>query len=183
MDRWCTDCRRSYSRDYYDAHHRKFPRGQRPRQSKAERQQKNRGWYEANKERIRVLTEEKRQAEREKNAADPSSWKPYRLARVLKAAKARAKKDNLAFDLTLDYLLSIATENCPVDNLPLQWEVKAQKDAGPSPRSPSIDKLIPSLGYTKGNVRIICHQYNSWKRDMTIGDMRTLLAYLKQNQS
>ena len=88
----------------------------------------------------------------------------------------------LNFNLTVEFLLSIAGDSCPVDGLPMDWQVNEGKELQPTSRTPSIDKIVPSLGYVEGNVQIICWQYNSWKRDMSINDMRILLAYLQTEQ-
>lgn len=37
--------------------------------------------------------------------------------------------------------------------------------------SPSLDKIYPGRGYIKGNVRIICQQCNSRKREMSSADL------------
>ncbi len=38
------------------------------------------------------------------------------------------------------------------------------------PDSPSVDKLIPALGYVKGNVAVISRRANQIKSDCTSGD-------------
>ena len=38
--------------------------------------------------------------------------------------------------------------------------------------TPSIDRIIPSLGYTKGNIQIVCYWYNvakfTWEEELFI---------------
>ena len=34
--------------------------------------------------------------------------------------------------------------------------------------SPTIDKINPKMGYTKGNVMVVSHLANSMKRDATV---------------
>jgi hypothetical protein len=33
-------------------------------------------------------------------------------------------------------------------------------DGHPTKNSPSLDKIIPKLGYVRGNVRVVCYQVN-----------------------
>lgn len=139
-------------------------------------------YYRRNKEQLLEQADSRRRQIRMTVANDPSLWKEYRLARILPGLKARAKAKGVDFDLTLDYLLSIAADHCPVDGLPMHWRVDAVLSKKTSPRSPSVDRLLPSRGYVKGNVQIICFQYNTWKRDMTLQDMQLLLAYFQEVQ-
>lgn len=143
---------------------------------------RGREYYLRNKERLLEQANNQRRQTRITVASDPSLWKEYRLARILPGLKTRAKAKGVDFNLTLDYLLSIAADCCPVDGLPMQWKVDAVPSKRPSPRRPSVDRLLPSRGYVKGNVQIICFQYNTWKRDMTLQDMQLLLAYFQEVQ-
>ena len=45
--------------------------------------------------------------------------------------------------------------------------------------SPTIDKLIPSLGYTKGNVWIVSRRANMIKSDATLEELELLVGNLK----
>lgn len=78
------------------------------------------------------------------------------------------RKNNIpfGFDSNMEFALhikEIAPENCPVFNQPLLL-----KGGGFSPYSPSVDKIIPSKGYVRGNLQIISYLANSMKRDASI---------------
>ena len=45
--------------------------------------------------------------------------------------------------------------------------------------SPTIDKLIPSLGYTKGNVWIVSRRANMIKSDATLEELELLVNNLR----
>ena len=78
----------------------------------------------------------------------------------LKSIKARAVAKGLPFDLTLD---DIAVPSvCPVLGLKLSREV-----GGKANSSPSVDRVVPSLGYVKGNVQVISELANRMKADAT----------------
>ena len=139
---------------------------------------RSREYYLQNKEQFKLYSTARKQAA----SNNRLMWKEYRLAKMLNSAKYRARQRCLNFNLTMDFLMSIASDNCPVDGLPMDWSVDENKRLQPMPRTPSIDKIVPSLGYVQGNVQIICWQYNSWKRDMSIHDMRILLSYLRKEQ-
>ncbi len=78
---------------------------------------------------------------------------------MLSAAKHRAKDQKLPFNLTIEDL-SIP-ESCPVLGLRLL--------SGPTIRdaSPTLDRIIPQLGYTKGNVIVISMLANRIKSNAT----------------
>lgn len=95
--------------------------------------------------------------------------KQRQLTSMLNSARRRAKQKGLPFDLDIEYLRSIAPTHCPYSQVPLRWELQAGRGSHgqPFPNSPSLDKLIPSKGYVKGNVAIVSHRANSIKRDAT----------------
>lgn len=44
-------------------------------------------------------------------------------------------------------------------------------------RKPSLDRVVPSLGYVKGNVRVISFRANRIKSDATADELRAVLSY------
>jgi hypothetical protein len=46
--------------------------------------------------------------------------------------------------------------------------------------SPSIDRLDSSLGYVKGNVKIICWRANRVKSDATVEELRAILNFMEE---
>lgn len=60
------------------------------------------------------------------------------------------------------YCKTIAPERCPVFDQPF-----AERGAGFSPWSPSIDKIDPCKGYVRGNIQVISMLANSMKRNAT----------------
>ncbi len=58
------------------------------------------------------------------------------------------------------YLDEIAPKKCPVFNKPLVAGIGKHGDM-----SPSIDKIIPSKGYVKGNIQVISYMANRMKNN------------------
>lgn len=93
---------------------------------------------------------------------------------MLRGAKYRTNKHGLpACNLTLDDIK--IPPRCPVFNT----EFKLGTDKAPLPESPSLDRIIPSLGYVKGNVRVISYRANFLKKDGTLNDFKLLVSYLE----
>lgn len=117
-------------------------------------------YYYANK----VLCSQRRQDYRKRNP-ERNLW--YK-------AKARAKSEGYAFNIEIDDI--VIPDTCPILGILL---VPGQGKVTES--SPSLDKVDPSKGYTKGNVRVISHKANSYKRDMSFKDIEALFNYMKNN--
>lgn len=83
-------------------------------------------------------------------------------------AKERAKRDGVPFDI--DFIDIVVPMRCPLLDIPLFVGSRQEHD-----NSPSIDKIIPSRGYVKGNIRVISHRANSIKRDASLEEMETLV--------
>lgn len=92
-----------------------------------------------------------------KNKFDPD----FRINRLVHMAKHRAKSSGVPFDIDKDYMMELWKHNegkCAILKIPLDL---GESDLGKvNPYAPSFDRIVPSLGYTKGNVRIICYQLN-----------------------
>jgi hypothetical protein len=99
----------------------------------------------------------------------------WRKKHLFKSLKNRAKVNNIPFDL--EYEDISWPEKCPVFDVVLQYDSidKAQNN------SASFDKVIPELGYVKGNVRIISHRANWLKQDSTIEQLEKIIRYMKEH--
>lgn len=95
---------------------------------------------------------------------------------IFRSAKGRAKRKGLSFNITQKDL--IVPKVCPV--LGIEIIPKASREMKQRDSSPSIDRIIPSLGYVKGNVRIISNRANRLKSDMTIEECKLILKDLEK---
>lgn len=95
---------------------------------------------------------------------------------MLRRAKARAKKINLPFNLTIEDI--IIPDKCPILNIPLMHQLGRAND-----NSPSLDKIIPSLGYVKGNVAVISSKANSMKSNFSLEQLEILIVYMRNHIS
>jgi hypothetical protein len=98
--------------------------------------------------------------------------KKHPLQNMYHNAKQRAKKQNVPFELTKEYLSSIMTDTCPILGIQLEF-------AGSSTRynSPSLDRLIPELGYVEGNVYIISNKANAIKNNASPEELRKVAQW------
>lgn len=93
---------------------------------------------------------------------------------VLANAKARAKKKNLSFNLTLQDM--IVPEFCPVLGIKLINCQGIKTD-----NSPSVDRIDSSKGYVKGNIAIISLRANQIKSNGTIKEHLSVIDYMRQH--
>ena len=84
----------------------------------------------------------------------------------LLGAKDRARKQNIKFDLTLDFLLELWKKQngkCALSGLPMTYiSLK-----GRIPTNVSLDKIDRNLGYIKDNVQLVCMACNQMKSDLS----------------
>lgn len=85
---------------------------------------------------------------------------------MLRSARSRAKTKGLAFNITVDDI--IIPEYCPV--LKIKLEANGGK-GGAKRNSPSLDRIIPELGYVKGNIQVMSNAANLLKGNSTPEDM------------
>jgi hypothetical protein len=90
--------------------------------------------------------------------------------------KSRAKLSNIPFNLDKSDIF--IPEFCPVLGIPLIVELHGRTD-----NTPTIDKIIPSKGYMKGNVKVISWLANLIKRDCTNPEVFEKIAiYIRSSQ-
>ena len=114
---------------------------------------------------------------------NPDKIKSYNLKqnakiekRIHSRVKSRAKKYNIPFDIDVEDI--IVPEYCPVLGIKIVHHLGEGK--GYRPDCPSIDKIIPRLGYIKGNVRVISARANLLKNDATVDELERVLNNLKR---
>lgn len=105
-----------------------------------------RQYYLKNKEKLKVLN---------------NKYKLDNQARVLwTSAKERALKFDIPFTIEISDI--VIPEFCPILNIPM-FKGKGK----PCANSPSLDRIIPSSGYTKDNIMVISYKANTMKSDAT----------------
>jgi hypothetical protein len=97
----------------------------------------------------------------------PYGWAVQAWRRIEKrAAELHLPCDILPADL-------VPTERCPVLGMRFVYGDPTH------PYSPSVDKLIPALGYVRGNVTVISRHANQMKSDSLSGsDLRAVADWL-----
>jgi hypothetical protein len=83
-------------------------------------------------------------------------------------AKNRAKTKGIPFDIELVDI--VIPERCPLLGIPLRHNAKRLHYD-----SPTLDRIIPSLGYVKGNVQVLSLKANMAKSSLTLEEMKLLV--------
>lgn len=81
-------------------------------------------------------------------------------SRLLWAAKKRAKEEDVPFSITIEDI--IIPTHCPYLGIELTNHVPRGEKRN---NVASLDKIIPSLGYVKGNIEVMSQQANTMKSD------------------
>jgi uncharacterized protein (DUF4415 family) len=88
--------------------------------------------------------------------------------------KQRAAKKGLPYDLDADYLQSIMPTHCPVLGVELKRRRTKSDD---SACSPTVDRIVPALGYIRTNVIIVSRRANNIKSDASPEEIRKVAQY------
>jgi hypothetical protein len=96
-----------------------------------------------------------------------------KLARTLSNTKSVCERDGIPFDITVDDLSPFPL-SCPVLQIPINW----MSTGGSKNDSPSIDRVIPEKGYTKGNVRLISQKANRLKQNASLTELQAIVRYI-----
>jgi hypothetical protein len=82
------------------------------------------------------------------------------------AAKQRAEKNKIPFNLTLKWVLD-RLSFCPKTGLPFTYRENGNNYSNRKATTPSIDKIDPFLGYTMDNCQVVCWWFNVSKQQFT----------------
>jgi hypothetical protein len=107
-----------------------------------------------------------------KKAEDPEARKRWLLERI----RAKCKTGNIPFNLTINDL--DIPDTCPVFGMPLKFGIsRGQSYRGPAEDSPSVDRIDPDKGYTKGNIVIVSWRANRMKMNASLNELQTLASF------
>ncbi|WP_295842584.1 hypothetical protein [uncultured Xanthomonas sp.] len=90
--------------------------------------------------------------------------------RLWSSAKNRARQAGVPFDLEPADV--VIPERCPVLDIPLSTECGKRSEG-----TASIDRIVPSLGYVKGNVVVTSWRANRLKNDASLDELRRLFEF------
>lgn len=97
---------------------------------------------------------------REKHLAQAVEYnRSHPEKRLLQFARSRARKLGVPFNLVAEDI--VIPEFCPALGIRLVPNLGVGGRA--LPESPNLDRIIPALGYVRGNVQVISHKANMWK--------------------
>ena len=105
------------------------------------------------------------------------------VPQMLSNAKIRAKQKGVPFKITADDIRSIwpADNKCPV--LKVKFDMGYSKVLGKKKDktyAPSLDRVIPKLGYVPGNILITCDIVNRVKQDASIEILEQVYKFYKK---
>ena len=99
-----------------------------------------------------------------------ASWASY----ARRDAKNRAVKKGVPFELTTAYIKTLMNDTCPIFGTDFNYG----KNKGIQPTSPTLDRIVPELGYVEGNVVIISAQANHIKSAYTSKEIYLVADWL-----
>lgn len=99
--------------------------------------------------------------------------------RLWAGARSRAKKGNYPFSIEQGDVkeLMFNLDYCPALGIKINWEADKLED-----NSPTLDKIVPELGYVKGNIAVISAKANRIKSNATADDIGKVYCWLKKQK-
>jgi hypothetical protein len=134
------------------------------------RERKDTGWKDINnKFKYSYCRECEKKRFKEAYKKDP-------IPQMLSNSKIRAKAKKLPHNITSDDIREVWPKDniCPVLKKPFEMGFKSGKTKS---MAPSLDKIIPSKGYTKGNIVVISDIVNRLKSDASLEDLKKIINF------
>ena len=143
-------------------------------------------YYSSNRDKILAKSKEwqKHNIERYQNYRLQYDWQREqgvigKMRSMLRSSRKRAKEKGLSHTLKMEDLQSLFVTHCPITGEEIAWESDVNQTSHYNPLGPSLDRTNPAEGYTPSNVRIVSHQGNTWKNNMTLEDAKKVVRYLR----
>ena len=94
-------------------------------------------------------------------------------SKMCSRAKGRAKLKDIPFDITPDDIE--IPDVCPILGITL---IAHTGRSGAFRNSPSLDRIVPHLGYVKGNIQVISQQANQMKTCASTDELLTFAQWV-----
>lgn len=153
LDYTCKSCNAERARLYNIKH---------PDRVKAHR----RKWVVKNKARVLAYARQNSHKYRHKRGKVLGMWI---------SAKSRAKLSGIAFNIEISDVVIPAF--CPVLRIAIDQTLTRL-----APSSPTLDRVNPSKGYVKGNVRVISWRANRIKSDATADELEAIALSMREHE-
>ncbi len=98
-------------------------------------------------------------------------------ASIWAAAKRRAKVGGVPFEIAIDDI--VIPTHCPILGIKLVRSIG--NGSGNFGASPSLDRILPDLGYVRGNVAVISARANSIKNNASAELLRRVADWIDAN--
>lgn len=122
-------------------------------------------WQKDNPEKLKTHQTTYQQTNKERIKDMHKKWIENNLEKWMRMqAKTRAKKLGLPFNL--EHTDIVIPQVCPILGIPI-FRQKGKRTIN----SPSLDRIIPEYGYTKGNIQVISDKANRIKNDASIEEL------------
>ena len=131
----------------------------------AKHAQINSVWLKAN-------PDARRRTQLKQRSKDP---KNYWATSTFQNARKRALRKGVPFELSKQDVYALAGEACPVFGTKFDFVGNGRI----VPESPSLDRIVPSLGYVHGNVVIISMRANTIKQNATADEIQRVVDWLR----
>ena len=105
----------------------------------------------------------------------------WRIGKLVSMAKNRSSNKGVPFNIDSVYMMELYDGKCAISGIQLEL---GRADKGKvHPYAPSIDRIEPSLGYVKGNVRIVTYQMNVALSEFGLVQFEEMIKLYLQNRS
>lgn len=139
------------------------------RKSYLKHQDRNKQWYQDNKEFHLQRQKKYRDANVERYRALGEKYRSGidgRAKTLLNGAKQRARSYGMDFNLCLGRIrYALLVGKCERTGVPFDYEKHDRYQY--NPLAPSVDRKDPFKGYTYDNIQIVCNAYNLGKNQMS----------------
>lgn len=174
----CKQCSREYDKRYnvdnrqrrmeYKARYRIANR-EKIAEYAADRADKQRAYYETNKDAIKAYQKRKRFESRDAVRVMLETDLHQRMKFIWKGRMSHARKKNIVFDIAIDDLVALHAAQgaaCALTGIP--FDMSRSHGFRASPLGPSIDRIDPARGYVIDNVQLVCFVVNMAKSEYPI---------------
>ena len=132
------------------------------------------------KERYALMSSEQKKKHRKTAYYKERATKEGHIRQIFSSRKCKAKKEKITFNVSLDYIISIAPLICPVLGIELSWTKSTGFDTCKD-SFPSMDRINPSLGYIEGNIMWMSYLANRMKSNATPEQLCKFADWIKLN--